>query len=137
MIFRHFESFLWVSKETFLVESFEYIITTLNSQSVVWPKEGLYHRYFKEKSSEMDGCGQLSWTVQAEDFRDNIFGGVILVYSRYFEQSVWNLTKRRTLAPVFSGEIFENRWLWTAASEQSACDVIRFGTIKISFGIAL
>ena len=43
------------------------------------------------------------------------------------------MTKRRTLPPVFSGEIFENGWLWTAASEQSkifACNVIRFLTIK-------
>ena len=55
----------------------------------------------------------------SEDFQENILGGVILVYNRYSEQSVWNLTKRRTLPPVFSGKIFENGWLWTAASEQS------------------
>ena len=45
-----------------------------------------------------------------------------------------------TLPPVFSGEIFENEWLWTATSEQSkiaACNVIRFLTIKIYFGILL
>ena len=50
-----------------------------------------------------------------------------------------NLTKRRTLPPVFSEEIFENKWLWVAASERSkiaACNVIQFLTIKISFGIA-
>ena len=64
----------------------------------------------------VDGC---FWTVQAEDFQENIFGGVNLVYNRYSEQSVCNLTKRMTLPPVFPGEIFENEWLWTAASEQS------------------
>ena len=80
------------------------------------------------------------WTVQAEDFQENILGGVILVYNRHSEQPVCNLTKRRTLPPVFPGEIFENGWLWTAASEQSkiaACNVIRFLTIKISFRILL
>ena len=51
-----------------------------------------------------------------------------------------NLTKRRTLQPVFSEEIFENGWLRTAASEQSdisSSDVIQYFTIKISFGILL
>ena len=60
--------------------------------------------------------------------------------SRHSEQSVCNLTKRRTLQPVFPGEIFENGWLRTAASEQSeitACDVIQFHTIKSYFGIPL
>ena len=41
---------------------------------------------------------------------------------------------------MFPGEIFENRWLRTAATEQSeitACDVIQFLTIKVSFGIPL
>ena len=55
----------------------------------------------------------------------------------YSEQSVCNLTKRRNQQPVFSGEIFENGWLWTAATEQSqitACDVIQFVTKKISCG---
>ena len=55
----------------------------------------------------------------SEDFQESILGGVILVYNRYFEQPVCNLTKIRTLPPVFSVEIFENGWLWTAASEQS------------------
>ena len=55
----------------------------------------------------------------SEDFQENIFGRVILVYDCYSEQSVSNLTKMRTLQPVFSGEIFENEWLWTAVSEQS------------------
>ena len=60
-------------------------------------------------------------------------------HCRYSEQSesVCNLTKRRNQQPVFSGEIFENGWLWTAATEQSqitACDVIQFVTIKISCG---
>ena len=40
-----------------------------------------------------------------EDFHENILGGVILVYNRYSEQSVCNLNKRRTLPPLFSGEI--------------------------------
>ena len=51
-----------------------------------------------------------------------------------------NLTKGRTLQPVFSEEIFENGWLRTAASEQSEIttfNVIQFFTIKISFGILL
>ena len=49
-----------------------------------------------------------------------------------------NLTKRRTVPPVFSREMFENRWLWTTASEQSkiaACNVIQFLAIKIYFGL--
>ena len=41
----------------------------------------------------------------SEDFEENILGGVILVYDRYSEQSVCNLTKRRALTPNFSGEI--------------------------------
>ena len=57
------------------------------------------------------------WIVQAEDFQENFFGVVILVYNSCSEQSVCNLTKRRTLPPEFSGEIFKNGWLWTAASE--------------------
>ena len=56
---------------------------------------------------------RLLWTVASE------LGGLILVYNRYSEQSVCNLTKRRTLPPVFSGEIIQNQWLWAAASEQS------------------
>ena len=55
----------------------------------------------------------------SEDFQENNLGEVIVVYNPYSEQPVFNLTKRRTLPPVFSGEIFENGWLWTAASEQS------------------
>ena len=54
----------------------------------------------------------------SEDFQENILGEAILVYNRYSEQPVCNLTKRRTPPPVFSGETFENGWLWTAASEQ-------------------
>ena len=45
-----------------------------------------------------------------------------------------------SLQPVLAGEVFENGWLRTADSEQSeitACDVIRFLTIKIYFGIPL
>ena len=55
----------------------------------------------------------------SEDFQENFLGGGILVYNRYSEQTVRNLTKRMTPPPVFSGEILENGWLWTAASEQS------------------
>ena len=55
----------------------------------------------------VDGC---FWKVRAEVFHENNFGGVILVYNRYSEQSVCNLTKRRTLPPLFSGEIFKNGW---------------------------
>ena len=46
----------------------------------------------------------------SEDFQENILDGAILVYNRYSEQSVYNLTKRRTLTPSFSGEIFKYRW---------------------------
>ena len=50
------------------------------------------------------------WALRnlSEDFQVNILGGAILVYNRYSEQPVCNLTKRRTLPPVFSGEIFKN-----------------------------
>ena len=54
----------------------------------------------------------------SEDFQENILVEAILVYNRYSEQPVCNLTKRRTPPAVFSGETFENEWLWTAASEQ-------------------
>ena len=47
------------------------------------------------------------------------------MYDRYSEQSVCNLTKRRTLTHEFSGEIFKNGYLWTAASEQCEMLVIR------------
>ena len=72
-----------------------------------------------------------------EDFQENILGRVILVYNRYSEHSVCNLTKRRSVQTKFSEESFENRWLYMAPSEQSeiaACNVIQFLTIKISFG---
>ena len=75
----------------------------------------------------------------SESFR-KILCRVILIYYCYSEQSICNLAKRRTLQLIFSGEIFENGWLRTAASEQSditACDVIQFLTIKISLGILL
>ena len=45
-----------------------------------------------------------------------------LVESFYYiiaTQSVCNLTKRRTLPLVFSRQIFEYGWLWTAVSAQS------------------
>ena len=76
---------------------------------------------------------------RSERFR-KILGRVILVSYRYSEQSVCDLTKRRTRQPVFSGQIFENGWLRTAATEQSDitdCDVIQFLTIKFFFGIPL
>ena len=58
-----------------------------------------------------------------EDFQENILGGVVLAYDSYSDQSVCNLT-----ISEFSGEIFKNGWLWTAASEQckiAACNVTR------------
>ena len=85
----------------------------------------------------VDNC---FWTVQVEDFQENILGGAILVCNRYYEQLLCNLFKRRTLPPVFSGENLWNVWLWTIASEQfkiGACSVILFLTIKIYFGIIL
>ena len=71
------------------------------------------------------------------DFQENFLCRVILK-NRYSEQSLCNLAKRRTLPPVFSGEIFENGWLWTAAFEESeiaAFNVILFLTMKIYLGI--
>ena len=47
--------------------------------------------------------------------KENICGGAILVYNRYSGQPVYYFTKRRTPPPVFSGNIFENGWLLTAA----------------------
>ena len=44
----------------------------------------------------------------SEDFQENILGEAILVYNRYSEQPVCNLTKRRTPPTVFSAETFEN-----------------------------
>ena len=43
-----------------------------------------------------------------KDFQEGILGRAVLVYNRYSEQSVCNLTKTRTLHPSFFGEIFEN-----------------------------
>ena len=63
----------------------------------------------------VDGC---FWKVQAEVFHENNFGGVILIYNHYSEQSVCNLTKRRTLPPFFSGEIFKNGWYSPSRSFQ-------------------
>ena len=45
----------------------------------------------------------------SKDFQENILGRVILVCKRCAEQSVCNLTKKRTLQQVFPGEVFENR----------------------------
>ena len=47
----------------------------------------------------------------SENFQENILREAILVYNRYSQQPVCNLTKRRTSPPVFSGETFENGWL--------------------------
>ena len=44
----------------------------------------------------------------SEDFQENSLCGVILVYNRYSEHPACKLAKRRTLAPVFFGEISEN-----------------------------
>ena len=63
----------------------------------------------------------------SEDFQEDILGGVILVYNRYSEESVCNLTKRRTLTPAFSGKIFKNGQLWTAVSEQ--CEIAAYNVI--------
>ena len=66
--------------------------------------------------------------------------GVILVYSCHCEESVCKFTKRKSLPPVFSEEIFEIEWLWMASSEQfkiAACSVIQFPTTKIFFCILL
>ena len=82
--------------------------------------------------------GNCFWKVQAEDFRENTLGRVIVVYNCFSKQSLCNLTKRMTLPLLFPGEIFQNGWLWTAASEQSriaACNFIRFLRIKIFFRI--
>ena len=62
------------------------------------------------------------------------------LHYRYSEQSVCNLTKRKTQQQVFSGEIFESGWLRMATTEHSkiaACDVIQFLARKISVGIPL
>ena len=42
------------------------------------------------------------WTAASEESKRS---GVALLNNRYFKQSVCNLTKRRTLPPVFSGQI--------------------------------
>ena len=100
------------------------------------PSTGIFWKNFRRLMA-VDNC---FWTVQAENFQENILGGAILVYNCYSEQSVCNLTKRRTLPPAFSGKMFEIGWLWAAASEQSkiaTCNVIRFLTTKIYFGISL
>ena len=55
----------------------------------------------------VDGC---FWTVQVENFPENILGGVILLCNRYSEQSFCNLTNRRTLPPLFFAEVFKNGW---------------------------
>ena len=69
----------------------------------------------------------------SEDFQVNILCGVILVYNRYSEQPICNLAKRRTLPPIFSGESFENGWLWTAASEQSKRNISKKTFLVESF----
>ena len=55
MMFRLSKSFRKISKKTFLVESFEYILATLNSQSEIKQKKGsTTTRYFLEKFLTMD-----------------------------------------------------------------------------------
>ena len=72
----------------------------------MWSKVGFHHRYFLEKLTKMDGYGRLLLNSPSERFPWK--HGVILVYNRYSEQTVYNLTKRRILPPLFSGEIFTN-----------------------------
>ena len=79
----------------------------------------------------VDSC---FWTVQAENFQENILGGVILVYNRYSEQSVCNLTKRRTLPPwnfqenILGGVIL----VYNRYSEQSVCNLTKRRTLPPS-----
>ena len=47
----------------------------------------------------MDGCGRFLLNSPSGRLSKNNLGGVILVYNRYSEQSVCNLTKRRALPP--------------------------------------
>ena len=74
-----------------------------------------------------------------EDFQENILGRAILVYDRYCEQSVGNLTKRKALTPEFSGGIFNNGWLWRVASEKceiSACNSLtHFYNVRLNANI--
>ena len=51
MIFRRFKS----CRKILGGVIFSNIIATQNSQSVIWPKEGLYNRYFLENVLKMDG----------------------------------------------------------------------------------
>ena len=74
----------------------------------------------------VDGC---FWTVQAEDFQEHILGGVILVYNCYSEQSVCNLTKRRTL-PLRN---FQNGWLLTFSYAARNVDCIPLTKTKHNF----
>ena len=75
MIFKRSEIFRKISKKTFLVEAFYYVITTLNSQSVIWPEEGIYHRFFLEKIFEN---GWL-WTAASEQSKQKISKQTLLV----------------------------------------------------------
>ena len=63
----------------------------------------------------VDSC---FWIVQAEYFQENIFGGVILVYNRH---PLWTVSlqfdQKKDCTTGISSKIFENGWLWTAASE--------------------
>ena len=138
MIFRRSERFRKISKKTFLVESLQYIIAVFNSQSVIWPKEELYHRYFMEKFLKMNGCRLLLSSPSGKCPRKHSWWSHFSIQSLLW--TVSNLTQRRTLPPVVSGESFKNGWLWKAASEQSkiaTCNIIQFLTINISFGIML
>ena len=128
--------FCRIFKNTFLLEHFwaspcDFIFDIFKSNKYMNVSFLLivFHRKSKtkQKSRVALRLGKISWELTekniilrklSKDFQENILGGVILVHNRYFEQLVCNLTKRRTLPPVFSGKTIENGWLWTAASEQ-------------------
>ena len=52
-----------------------------------------------------------------ERFQRKYFSWSHFSINHYSKQSVSNLTKRTTLPPVASGEIFENGWFSKAVSE--------------------
>ena len=70
--------------------------------------------------------------MQAGNFQKNILGGVILVYNRHSEQSVCNLTKRRTLPlleirtqRIFNNLIEQNQKLGSDSVLQQSVTVSR------------
>ena len=82
------------------------------------------------------GCSILHyccfWTVQAEDFHENILDGVILVYNRYSEQSVCE-PKKGPREALYHQEIFKNRWLLTSFYATRNVDCIPGIKIKHNF----